>query len=135
MKKASFILLIVFLANLARAQSPLEIVNEFKKGNMSFVANCSTVPFTIQYVSAKADTCLARNLDILEEKLNIILNGIGLERLNESESVELSDANVILEFRSFNNDGDLESESTLSFDFKLDKKSKKMKLYKISLAG
>ncbi|MEP7127911.1 MAG: hypothetical protein ABI729_03545 [Chitinophagales bacterium] len=135
MKKPFFVVLIAFLTNFAVAQSPLEIVNEFKKGNMSFVTKCSTVPFTIQYVNTKSDTCLRKNLDVLEERLIQVLDVITLDEMNRSEMIKNTETRIILVFKSYNKEGELESESSLRFDFMRAKRSKKMKLYQISLAG
>ena len=125
-------LLLIIIAKTCVGQQPTTILEEFKKGNMSYVSKYSSVPFTIKGISQDTDTSLL-NISYLSTALLKILEVIPVSELKNSKIIKSGKTQYLLEFRTFNEKGELESESTLIFNFKIDNKS--YKLTKILLAG
>jgi len=119
------------LPNDSPGQNALNIIKEFQKGNMSFVAKHSTVPFAIKNIGPTVDTIITDKTYIYEY-LNLIRDIITQEALNKSTIIEHSSTSISLEFRSYNCQGELESESVLTFYFTNDKN---VLLNRLALSG
>jgi hypothetical protein len=123
-------LLFIFY-NSILGQEPIDILKEFQNGNMTYVAKYSSAPFSIQNIGPAEDTILLEQSSICKELVKI-RDIITQEVLNKSTIVEHSTTSYSLVFSSYNCQGELESESALTFYFR---SGLPILLYRIMLSG
>lgn len=138
MKHKSWIIFVsCFLLFLCRnelpAQSRRQIVNEFRRGNLSFVArNCDEI--LVVEVGAAADTVAGtENQDARRIVLERIWNIVPKSEIERGTLKSSGNGDWLLVMKSFNSNGELESESALVFDFV--SRQKRYKLHRIYIAG
>jgi len=109
-----FLLLIITDFKGASAQKSDKVLEAFKKKNVEYIINNCYFPFRLEAGSTEDDSKISSKI-LLEKKLRKLFR----------EGVES---------KSFNKEGELESESTISFYFKK-MKNGDILLYSIILAG
>lgn len=110
------------------AQTPEQILQKLKEGDIDFVIKNSAFPFCVQF---SLDTCFQKKTDALYKELK----KISTDFTKISEVIHDSELEIIWVFRSFDENHELMAESSLAFFFIKTKKSKPPKLYRIQLAG
>jgi hypothetical protein len=130
MKKSHFLVLITCTIFLS-CQSKPDMLDAFRKKNIGHIMVNVTFPFNLE-AGTREDMKAIPNAYILKGKLEKIFETDYFNELLEGKEIR-EENNIIIESREFNSDGELESESTVSFHFKNEGGQKK--LYAIFLAG
>ena len=138
MKHKSWIIFVsCFLLFLCRnelpAQSRRQIVNEFRRGNLSFVArNCDTM--LVVEVGVAADTVAGTvNQDARRIVLERIWNIVPKSEIERGTLKSSANGDWLLVMKSFSSNGELESESAFVFEFVF--RQKRYKLHRLYIAG
>lgn len=115
------------------AQSKWQIVNQFRRGNLSFVARNCDAQLEIE-IGGLADTIAqTRSHKEREVLLERIWSVVAKSEINRGELKSARNGNWLLVLKSFNSDGELESESAFIFEFVYRKR--RVMLRRILLAG
>jgi len=139
MKRTIYFLILSTLMQLVvnhkcAAQTPSVAVNEFRKGNMGFVARLCHSVLIIEGVGPRVDTVMNTvSRASLKRQLQRIWKYIPKSELLNGHIEQEGATKVLLVMKAFNARGELESESALLFEFILEKSV--AKLARIQLAG
>jgi hypothetical protein len=129
--KRSHILLLFCCIIILGCESKPDLVKAFREKNIGHIMVNVTFPFDLE-AGTQEDMKGIPNAYILKAKLDKIFTTDYFKEALEGKEIR-EENNIIIESRSFNEKGELESESTISFHFKNEGGQKK--LYAISLAG
>jgi hypothetical protein len=128
-----FLLLIITGFNCATAQKSDKMLEAFKKKNIEYIINNCYFPFNLEAGSTQDDSKIGSKI-LLEKKLRKLFKEEYFSDMLKGKKTKHTTLEIIIESRSFNKEGELESESTISFYFKK-MKNGDILLYSILLAG
>ncbi|RFS19856.1 hypothetical protein DVR12_22460 [Chitinophaga silvatica] len=109
------------------------IIEQLRKKNIDELVKYCDFPFNLNVDFEYSDPAI-KNAKVLKQKLNALCKKKYFEDFFHKNRIIKSDDNIILEVRSFNEDGELESESALNFSFKKNAAGNWV-LYGILMAG
>jgi hypothetical protein len=115
------------------AQSTDKIIEAFKKKDLVFIINHSALPFNLE-VASEEDSSKIISKSILEKKLKKLFNENYFDDMLRGKKTTNTNSKITIESKSFDKQGELESESTITFYFKKIKGGNIL-LYKIIVAG
>lgn len=126
-------LLVLTLVNVScTAQKNEKILGFLKSRSIDSVLNHCIFPFDLSAGSMIDDNAIV-DKEVLRKKLRQLFKENYFAPLLKGKRTVKGNA-IYIESKSFNNNGELESESTMIFDFKKSKEGE-VKLYRIILAG
>ncbi len=132
MRVFNFLFVLILISSCGKAQSNEKIVGFLKSKNVDSVINNCTFPFDLS-AGTMADDDAIVDQGVLRKKLVQLFRNNYFDPLLKGKKT-IKGNSIYFESHTFNSKGEMESESTIMFNFKKSKEGK-VKLYQIILAG
>jgi hypothetical protein len=124
---------LIFISLTSAAQSQDKIINFFKVKNVDSVITYCVFPFDLS-AGTMVDQNAIKDPAILKSKLQQLFKQNYFSGFFKGKKTVNDKNAVIYEVHSYNKEGEMESESSLMFNFKKNKEGK-LRLYQIVMAG